>query len=196
MLYVKGTCFFALSTPEGSGNYFSKLFKLTESDGKTPFFRICQCQMICEECRKLDPLEQLNCTHVKDTPHWLSSKDGARLKLLYKADPVRAIKEFGGIIEDSFTPCFPKSLIAQMFSNPPLRTLAPPRAIVITVDPGAGPSQMGICSGYMDNELNFVVKKNVLFVKRFERTHPILFFCAICVIFNELYNVAFVAWKQ
>jgi hypothetical protein len=159
MLYVKGTCFFALTTPEGGGNWFSRLFKLTESDGKTSFFRICQCQMICEECRKLEPLEQLNCTHVKDMPHWLSSKDGARLKLLYKADPVRAIKEFGGIIEDSFTPCFPKSLIAQMFSNPPLRTTTPPRAIIITVDPGAGPSQMGICSGYMDNDLNFVVKK-------------------------------------
>lgn len=156
---MKNTCLFALSSPEGNDNYFSRLINL-KIEGK-PLFRICQCQMICEECRKLEMERQIFCNHIKQTPHWLSSKKGARLKLLYMADPATAIKEFGGIIQDNFVPCFPKELIHQMFTGDPMVTTSSPEYIFITVDPsGGGMSQLAICSGYYTLSGEFVV--NVL----------------------------------
>lgn len=154
---MKNTCLFALSSPEGNDNYFSKLINL-KVDGKS-LFRHVQCQMICEECRKLEMEEQIFCNHVKQTPHWLSSKKGARLKLLYLADPATAIKEFGGIIQDNFVPCFPRDLIHQMFSNPTYLTESTPEYVFITVDPsGGGMSQLAICSGYYTLDGSYVVK--------------------------------------
>lgn len=152
ILQMKNTALFALSSPEGSQNYFSKLINL-KVDGQ-PFFRICDCQMICEDCRKLDRDKQVLCNHVKQTAHWLSSKKGERLKLLYKADPATAIKELSGIIEDDYVPCFPKDLIAQMFTMPPILTTSSPNYVFVTVDPsGGGMSQLAICSGYyQENE--------------------------------------------
>jgi hypothetical protein len=159
---MKNTCLFALSSPEGNDNYFSKLINL-KVDGKS-LFRHVQCQMICEECRKLEMEEQIFCNHVKQTPHWLSSKKGARLKLLYMADPATAIKEFGGIIQDNFVPCFPRDLIHQMFSNPSYLTESAPEYVFITVDPsGGGMSQLAICSGYYTLDGSFVV--NPFFLK-------------------------------
>ena len=153
---MRNTALFALSSPEGSNNYFSKLINL-KIDGE-PFFRICDCQMICEDCRKLDRDKQILCNHVKQTAHWLSSKKGQRLKLLYAADPATAIKEFGGIIEDEYVPCFPKELIDQMFKMPPIVTTSVPTYVFMTVDPsGGGMSQLAICSGYY-REFDHVVR--------------------------------------
>ena len=114
--------------------------------------------MICEDCRKLDREEQILCNHVKQTAHWLSSDKSARLKNLYLADPATAIKEFGGIIEDDFVPCFPKADIERFFQRAPFMTHSSPRYIFVTCDPsGGGMSQLAICSGYYDDLLNFVV---------------------------------------
>jgi hypothetical protein len=147
ILQMKNTALFALSSPEGSQNYFSKLINL-KVNGQ-PFFRICDCQMICEDCRKLDRDKQIQCNHVKQTAHWLSSKKGERLKLLYAADPATAMKELAGIIEDDYLPCFPKDLIAAMFAMPPVVTQSTPNFVFVTVDPsGGGMSQLAICSGY------------------------------------------------
>lgn len=77
------------------------------------------------------------------------------------ADPATAIKEFGGIIQDNFVPCFPKELIHQMFTGDPMETTSSPEYIFITVDPsGGGMSQLAICSGYYTLSGEFVV--NVL----------------------------------
>lgn len=153
---MKNTCLFALSSPEGNDNYFSKLINLKIEN--KPLFRICQCQMICEDCRKLEMEQQIFCNHIKQTPHWLSSKKGARLKLLYLADPATAIKEFGGIIQDNFVPCFPKDLIHQLFTEKGHVTTSTPEYVFITVDPsGGGMSQLAICSGYYTLDGSFVV---------------------------------------
>jgi len=153
---MKDTCYFALSSPQGNDNYFSTLLRL-KVDGKS-FFRICQCAMICEDCRKLPMDEQIFCGHVTDQPHWLSSKKGARLKQLYKADPATAIKEFGGIVEDKFIPCFPKASLHSLFTQPTFQTTSAPEYIFTCVDPsGGGVSQLAICSGYYDTYKNYVV---------------------------------------
>ena len=157
ILQMKNTALFALSSPEGSQNYFSKLINL-KIDGK-PLFRICDCQMICEECRKLEREKQILCNHVKQTPPWLSKKRTGRLMLLYLSDPATAIKEYGGIIEDEFVPCFDRVLLQRMFNNPHISTKSSPQYIYITIDPsGGGTSQLAICSGYYDFDLNYVVR--------------------------------------
>jgi hypothetical protein len=158
---MANTALFALSSPEGSNNYFSKLLNLKLPDGE-PFFQVCDCQMICSDCRKLEMDQQILCNHVKQTAHWLSSKKGARLKLLFAADPATAIKEFAGIVADDFVPCFPKELIQQCFSMPPYVTKSTPKFVFTTVDPsGGGMSQLAICTGYYDDDLNFVVIKKI-----------------------------------
>lgn len=114
--------------------------------------------MICEDCRKLEKDEQILCNHVKQTAHWLSSAKGDRLKHLYAADPATAIKEFAGMIEDDFVPCFPKAQIEDLFSRPTYITRSTPSHVFVACDPsGGGMSQLAICSGYYDSDLNFVV---------------------------------------
>lgn len=152
---MKNTALFALSSPEGSQNYFSKLINLKV--GGIPFFRICDCKMICEECRKLDLDKQIFCNHIKQTAHWLSQPRGDRLKLLFLEDPSTAIKEMSGIIQDDFVPCFSKELIETLFLLPPVVTKSTPEFVFITVDPsGGGMSQLAICTGYYD-ESDYVV---------------------------------------
>jgi len=155
---MKNTALFALSSPEGSQNYFSKLLTLKLPDGE-PFFQVCDCQLICSDCRKLEREQQILCNHVKQTAHWLSSKKSARINLLYAADPTTAIKEMFGLIEDDFIPCFPKDLIHQCFNAPDYVTKVTPKYVFTTVDPsGGGISQLAICTGYYDEDLNYVVR--------------------------------------
>lgn len=161
ILQMRNTALLALSSPEGSSNYFSKLINLKDHEGN-PFFRVCDCFMICEECRKLDREKQILCNHVKQTAHWLSSDKANRLKMLYAADPATAIKEFGGIIEDDFVPCFPAAEIERFFDRKPYVMQSAPRYIFVTCDPsGGGMSQLAICSGYYDDTLNFVVSQSL-----------------------------------
>ena len=123
-----------------------------------PFFRVKDCFMICESCRKLEREEQIKCNHVKQTAHWLSKRKGSRLMALYKTDPGTAIREFGGIIEDDFTPCFRKEDIARVFALPSYGRNYSPHQIYVAVDPnGGGPSQLAIVTGYYDGDTNFVV---------------------------------------
>lgn len=154
---MQNTALFALSSPEGSKNYFSKMLTLKMPDGE-PFFQICDCQLICSDCRKLDKDQQILCNHVKQTAPWISTKKRARLNLLYANDPTTAIKEMSGIVEDDFIPCFPRELIQECFSLPPYHTKVTPQYIFTTVDPsGGGISQLAICTGYYDDNLNYVV---------------------------------------
>lgn len=161
ILAMKDTALLGLSSPEGSSNYMSKLMNLKDPVTGEFFFRVCDCFMICEECRKLDREQQILCNHVKQTAHWLSSDKTARLKNLYLADPATAIKEFGGIVEDDFVPCFCKNDIERFFQRDGYMTHSTPRYIFVCVDPsGGGMSQLAICSGYYDDTLNFVVSSS------------------------------------
>ncbi len=73
-------------------------------------------------------------------------------------DPATALREYAGVIADDYQPCFSKELLNRMFSNPPVTIGYTPKYIFIAVDPnGGGISQLGVCSGYYDEHLNFVV---------------------------------------
>lgn len=155
---MKNTALLALSSPEGSDNYYSQLIQLQDDKTGRSFFRIVDCFMICEACRKLERDKQILCNHVKQTAHWLSARKGQRLKSLYKTDPGTAIREFGGIIEDDFASCFRKEDIKMMYDATPAIIKYSPDHVYVAVDPnGGGPSQMAIVSGYFDVNTRFIV---------------------------------------
>lgn len=167
ILQMKNTCLLALSSPEGTDNYYSKLINLMDETTvpPTPFFNTVDCFMICEACRKLeDRLEQIKCNHVKQTAHWLSKRKGDRMQALYKSDPATYQREMQGLITDDYVPCFNKEHIERLFTSPPWTVNVAPEYVFVAVDPnGGGPSQMAIASGYWDKG-NFVVSFIFIFI--------------------------------
>lgn len=160
ILQMRQTALLALSSPEGSQNYFSRLLTLKDNNGHD-FFRVKNCNLICEECRKLDKEDQVKCNHVKPQTPWLSESKKDRMKLLYATDPATSIRELYGMVEDDFIPCFDKNDIHRFFSRPAYDTRSTPEYIFVTVDPsGGGMSQLAICSGFYDEALNFVVSED------------------------------------
>lgn len=190
---MSNTALLALSSPEGSDNYYSQLINLRDDNTGLPFFKVVDCFLICEACRKLERDEQVKCNHVKQKAHWLSKRKGERLKMLYKNDPATAIREMSGIIEDDFSPCFPKDDVKRMFERPPISTRYIPKQIYTAVDPnGGGPSQLAIVSGYYDADNNFVVSNPIFFLLD---SHQIQLASSQYEIIYGGYNIAFVIGK-
>jgi len=159
------TALIALTSPEGSENYFSRLTNLQDDDTGEPFFRLIDCLMVCSDCRKLEYEEQIKCTHVKQHAFWLDARKVQRLKQLYKADAATGLRELTGVVADDFDPCFDKHEIARFFSRPPVIAEAAPKYIYVSVDPnGGGASRMGITSGYFDVRGHFVVTAHHIFL--------------------------------
>jgi len=160
ILSMKNTSLLMLSSPEGDSNYYSVIMNLMdeESDPPQPFFNVINCFQICKKCLKLERAKQINCTHVKSTSHWLSSRKIKKLKQLYKASPEDAIREFGGVVVSDYLPALPKDEINACFKAQHVATLAPPKYIFTCCDPtGGGPSQLSIASGYYDKSGDVVV---------------------------------------
>lgn len=176
---MKDTALFALSSPEGSQNFFSKWINL-EINGE-PFFYVCDCQLICEECRKLKPDKRILCDHVKQTAHWLSKKKSERIKVLYGSDSATIAKELLGVIADDYLPCFPAEFIQETFNTPPILTKSSPKYVFITVDPsGGGMSQLGICSGYYTDHMEFVVGP-IIYSNRHVCSKPLTISIILCL---------------
>lgn len=154
---MKNTVILLLSSPEGESNYFSGLMNATDSKGKL-FFNVIICQQICEECQKLERIKQIECNHVPNPAPWLSSKKMRELKLLYKANPEDALREFGGLVISNYKPALRKEEVQQMFSAEPVLITTTPPYIFTACDPnGGGPSQMSICSGIFLGTGEFVI---------------------------------------
>jgi hypothetical protein len=177
ILSISRTSLLCLSSPEGEskssvfifqsnlpninsiGNYYSGLLNLTKTDG-SPFFQVIQCAQICDKCKKLERVKQINCNHVKSTAHWLSSKKIRELKQLYKASPEDAIREFGGVVVSDYKPALVKEEIDRCFKMPMVETTAVPQYVFTACDPnGGGPSHMSIASGYFAKNGDFVVSE-------------------------------------
>lgn len=94
ILSLKLTSLLALSSPAGESNHFSTLMNLKKDNGES-FFQVVDCFQICPKCMKLERVKAMMCSHVKSTAHWLSSKKIKELKVLYRANPEDAIREFG-----------------------------------------------------------------------------------------------------
>jgi len=98
---------------------------------------------------KLDRVKAILCKHVKSTAHWLSPAKTKELKLLYKASPEDAMREFGGMVVSDGKPALPKAEIEKCFAAALIITETEPPYIFTACDPnGGGPSHMSICSAY------------------------------------------------
>lgn len=193
ILSIKNTALITLSSPDKSNNYFSRLANLREEHNPDEtYFRIVNCFMICNECRKLEKSEQIKCNHVKQGAFWISQRKVNRLKRLYESDPATAIREFGGIIEDDYDPCFDKHDIKRVFCElPHVVTTSVPNQIIVSVDPnGGGASKMAITSGYFDGNDDFIVSflpSNIFFVF-VSQCHVLALQCLFdCMVFALVY---------
>ena len=92
ILSMSPTSLMCLSSPEGDDNYFSGLMNLKRKDG-TDFFVTLNCFRICKRCQKLDRVKAIQCSHVPNTPHWLSGRKIKDLKLLFTTRPEDAMRE-------------------------------------------------------------------------------------------------------
>lgn len=148
ILHMKNTALLCLSSPEGDSNYYSGLMNLKNDDGSS-FFKVIDCFQICDKCLKLERVKQIECRHVRNTAHWLSSKKKSQLVQLYKASPEDAIREFGGVVVSNYKPAFCKSEVEHLFTAECVLTHTAPKYIFTSCDPnGGGPSHMSICSAY------------------------------------------------
>jgi hypothetical protein len=155
---MKNTSLLCLSSPEGDSNYYSALMNLKREGTDESFFNVVQCQQICKKCMKLERVKAIRCKHIKSTAHWLSSRKINELKILYKASPEDAIREFGGIVISDYLPALRKEDIQLTFGLEKYDTLAPPKFVFTCCDPtGAGPSMLSIASGYYNKEGDVVV---------------------------------------
>jgi len=130
---------------------------LKKTNGES-FFNVINCFQICKKCLKLERTEQIKCTHVKSTAHWLSSKKIKELKQLYKASPEDAIREFGGIVVSDYKPALRKEEVQRCFDAKRIHTRHRPHYVFTACDPnGGGPSQMSIVSAYFTSLGQLVV---------------------------------------
>lgn len=156
---MKNTSLLCLSSPEGDSNYYSALMNLKREGSDESFFNVVQCQQICKKCMKLERVKAIRCKHIKSTAHWLSSRKINELKILYKASPEDAIREFGGIVISDYLPALRKEDIQTTFGLEKYETLAPPKYVFTCCDPtGAGPSLLSIASGYYTKDGDVVVR--------------------------------------
>jgi hypothetical protein len=171
---MRYTSLLALSSPEGESNYFSELLRLTNDDGSL-FFQVVDCFQICERCQKLERSKAIQCTHIKNNAHWLSSSSIRKLKALYKNNPEDAMREFGGMVVSDYAPAFAKEEVARWFSRPRwVQDYCPPY-IFITADPnGGGPSHFSIVSGFyngLDCVVSYSCVSTVLFFLSLSLSH-------------------------
>lgn len=130
---------------------------LKKTNGES-FFNVINCFQICKKCLKLERTEQIKCTHVKSTAHWLSSKKIKELKQLYKASPEDAIREFGGVVVSDYKPALRKEEVRKCFESKRIQTRHRPHYLFTACDPnGGGPSQMSIVSAYFTSLGQLVV---------------------------------------
>lgn len=157
ILQLVGTALICLSSPKGTGNYYSQLLTLKDSDG-VPLFKRVECVNICKECQLLDHEEALKCEHVPQTAHWLSQARTKKLMGLYAGAGATAMQEYGGIIVSDYTPVYAKDDIIKLFSLPRYITTSIPDIIFTAFDPaGGGLSHVGICSLFFTKNLDVVV---------------------------------------
>lgn len=157
ILSMANTALMGLSSPLGEDNYMSALMGVKLDNGED-FFVTLNCFRICKSCKKLERSKAIKCTHVPNTPHWLSAGKIKELKMLYKARPEDAMREFGGLIISNNKPALCKDEVKACISGERVVVTGCPPYIFTACDPnGGGPSQMSLASGYFDDFGNLVV---------------------------------------
>ena len=181
ILQLRNTALLALSSPEGDSNYYSQFISMAEGEeGEEPLFKVVDCILMCDECKKLERAEAVKCNHVKQDAPWLSARHTNKLKRLYKNNPALYAREMLGMIVSDYKPCFRQQDVEVCFNLEHVNLRSSPPYLFTAVDPnGGGPSHMAMCTGYFDAEGNLVVcqTNRVLFQCG---CGPIMYSCRAC----------------
>ena len=164
LLGVDGTRMLAISTPDGSGNYYSLLFNKKKEDGS----RLCKTITIglsCDECQKNG--RSADCTHLLYLlPSW-KSKEGHELqRSLVKSSVFQ--QEAGGEILNTNRYAFVREDIDAMFARPRLTVTDKKGIVWIAVDPSGGghKSECALIAAVIDHNRNLVVCQHCLSTTR------------------------------
>jgi hypothetical protein len=66
ILQLRNTALLALSSPEGDSNYYSQFISMAEGEeGEEPLFKVVDCILMCDDCKKLERADAVECNHVK-----------------------------------------------------------------------------------------------------------------------------------
>lgn len=154
LLAVKKSCAIHISTPLGPENPFSKMLYLKNKDGE-PLYNVVHVAMVCDDCKKTKPIdEQHKCKHATHKiPPWKSQVRQLRnteIAQQLDKDQNRNLREGFGIVLGSSRTMFVREEIEFLFSSnrKKIQTMEVPSFILMSVDPNAGYSDMGIVTGY------------------------------------------------
>ena len=151
LLQLENTALIAISTPQGSDNYYSKLFTLTDASGR-PFFTTLRVGLICPKCQAENKQE---CPHViaADTkPPWQSDAKHDLVCALYgNRTDLMAAEIMGAAVDDksaAFDPAEVKRAIGRTLRVDARRV----QHVLTACDPnGGGSSEMALISVCLQN---------------------------------------------
>lgn len=157
ILRMDRTAMLAISTPQGSENYYDQYSKLVV-DGE-PFFNTFVIHSACEKCREKGIPEQ--CEHMRHMlPAWIAKDKEDKIRELYEAANMGDLHKQENIGESlkAGQEAFPKRNVNLLFNtqHTPLLTelelQQKPGVLFVSIDPNAGGkgSDTAICSAFMD----------------------------------------------
>lgn len=154
LLSVSTSVLLCISTLLESGNHYSRMFTLTDSNGR-PLFECISISLVCDDCLRTDFPEK--CTHkLASMPRWLSSAKMEVVKSLLSEDPAMLLRESMGVSADQSCKAFPSADIDKFLDKPGIRIpfdeFEPlmntnTNHFIVAVDPaGGGASAFAVCS--------------------------------------------------
>lgn len=155
---VKGSSIIGISTPRGSGNFYSKFFTMKDNEGN-PMFVTCPVGMACEDCRKSGMASQ--CSHkLHLLPKWKTQSGQKNQKALQ--DDATYQEEALGLITDHTQLAFPNELAVTQFFERPTRRVVSARVVWLIIDPTGGgtrdTSEFSITAFVRDENQHLIVR--------------------------------------
>jgi hypothetical protein len=145
---VKNTAVIGISTPQGEGNYYSKLLDKKGPDGRT-IFRVVHILLVCDRCRAAGVPERCSCLQYM-RPSWLPADRAEMVKRIMSEEADLYSAEAQGAVLQGRDKVFAGAYIEQLRNaraHDDLETTQP--YIMIAVDPTAGgASRMAMVAAY------------------------------------------------
>ena len=136
--------FIAISTPDGSSNFYSVLCRKKDEAGN-PFFNVIEVEFFCADCKATgDEKIMSRCRH-RDylKPEWKAADKADRVSNMYEGQESVQLRENQGVIADSEQNRYKSALLDRFFTLEPFKSKYSPRVIYLSCDPsGGGDSEM------------------------------------------------------
>jgi hypothetical protein len=145
LLEMDTTALIAISTPQDSLNFYSKMFDMKDKHGET-FFNTIRIGLICAKCQKSD--NPTACTHMKKViPPWKSAEKLEMVTALYGVKKDLMARESMGMVTADQSSVFPMVWINKFLLRNNSKFPTSPEFIFCACDPsGGGASEMALVS--------------------------------------------------